>query len=477
MFAFLLIVGASFYVIATSLISLVGDYLFEQRIRTDRGSVEALATELAPLWEAARTEELQTLLDEAGGQLGGRLMLIDRDGKVQVDTFSQLIGSRMQLNEVTSVLAGQQDGAYGVHQLDDSGQPVDGGLFAFLRPLDASRTWAGYLAAPLTSASGMSGVLLFSSPVQEMIQSLYTIQDRMILYFLVAAVAALAAALIFSQVITRPIAALTRVIQKMGKGDLSARVPVRGSGELRRLAETFNTMSEKLETLDQSRNQFVSNASHELKTPLATMKIMLESVIYQPEMEQELRNEFLADINNEIDRLNTIISDLLTLVRMDTQGMRLKRQNMDLSHLLADVVHKLEPMAAKKDQLLTLKISGDCPMYADESKLTQVAYNIIDNAIKYTQAGGRIKVTLERVGRNVTVAVKDNGPGIPEKDQTHIFDRFYRVDKARSRETGGTGLGLSIVHQIVMLHGGEITVESQEGKGSLFKVELPVHQG
>ena len=194
-------------------------------------------------------------------------------------------------------------------------------------------------------------------------------------------------------------------------------------------------------------------------------------------MEEALRTEFLTDINNEIDRLNTVISDLLTLVKMDTQGMRLNRQNMDLAHLLKDVVHKLEPIAEKKEQTLTLKVSGDCPMYADESKLTQVAYNIIENAIKYTQPGGQVKVTMEKVGRNVTVSVKDNGPGIPQKDQAHIFDRFYRVDKARSRETGGTGLGLSIVHQIVMLHGGEITVESQEGKGSLFRVELPVHQG
>ena len=116
-------------------------------------------------------------------------------------------------------------------------------------------------------------------------------------------------------------------------------------------------------------------------------------------------------------------------------------------------------------------------MYADASKLTQVVYNIIDNAIKYTQAGGSVSVSLQRTGRNVTVAVQDNGPGIPVDDQTHIFDRFYRVDKARSRETGGTGLGLSIVHQIVRLHGGEVKVESQEGKGSLFTVELPVHQG
>jgi len=476
--AFLLIVGASFYVIATSLISLVGDYLFEQRISMDRLNVEKLSVQVAPLYNAYESAELQNLLTQSGGQLGGRLMIVDKDAKVQYDSFSELLGRRLQLPEVLGILQAGKTVDYGVHQLsDERDKEGSDSLFSFLRPLNTGITWVAYCTAALNGDSGVEGVLLFSSPVQEMMADLYSLQDKMVVYFLLAAVAALLVALVFSRVITKPIIGLTKVIQKMGKGDLSVRVKVKGSGEIRRLAETFNRMSERLEALDKSRNQFVANASHELKTPLATMKIMLESMIYQPDMEAPLREEFMNDINNEINRLNLVISDLLTLVQMDTHSAKLNRSSMDLSEIVKNVAHKLSPMARDKKQLMTVNTGEACPMYADASKLTQVVYNLIDNAVKYTQPAGQIAVTLEKAGKDAILTVQDNGPGVPEEDQEHIFDRFYRVDKARSRETGGTGLGLSIVSQIVQLHGGVITVKSREGEGSTFRVELPIYHG
>ena len=255
------------------------------------------------------------------------------------------------------------------------------------------------------------------------------------------------------------------------------RVPVKGSGELRRLSETFNTMSEKLEMLDKSRNQFVSNASHELKTPLATMKILLESIIYQPDMDAGMRTEFLTDINKEIDRLNLIIGDLLTLVSMDSKTMRLNRTTFSLAQVVTDTAHRLSLVMEKRHQELKLQLADRCDMYADCAKLSQVVYNLMENASKYTQEGGVIRVRLIRSGRDAILTVSDNGPGIPKEDQSHIFDRFYRVDKARSRETGGTGLGLSIVHQMVLMHGGTVSVDSEEGNGATFTVELPIHQG
>ena len=236
-------------------------------------------------------------------------------------------------------------------------------------------------------------------------------------------------------------------------------------------------MREKLETLDQSRNQFVSNASHELKTPLATMKIMIESLIYQPDMDKNLRTEFMTDINNEIDRLSAIVSDLLTLVQMDSQNVKLTRENLSIAQLIKENAHRLQPIANQKGQKIVLQLQDSCDIYADKSKLNQVIYNLMENAVKYTQASGVIRVTLQRQGRNAIFRVSDNGPGIPKENLPHIFDRFYRVDKARSREKGGTGLGLSIVHQLVLLHGGSINVESEEGRGATFIVELPLHQG
>ena len=459
---------------AGSLSGMVGDYLFEQRIRADRSQMEALATRIAPSLYRSDAAALQEQLSAAGGELGGRVLLLDQYGKVQLDSYGEMYGARLQYPEVVNILVRGQSGDYGVHALD-SGEQLDTSRLLFMRR--SNTAWVGYCTAGVVHASDVIGVLLLVSPVQEMMQNLYQLQDQMILIFLLIAGAALLSALIFSRVITNPIAGLMRGIQRMAKGDFSARVKLKSSGEMKQLAMAFNSMSEKLETLDQSRNQFVSNASHELKTPLATMKIMIESLIYQPDMDRDLRTEFMTDINSEIDRLSNIVSDLLTLVQMDSHNVKLTRENLSIATLVKENAHRLQPIADQKTQQILLSLSDPCDIYADKSKLNQVIYNLMENAVKYTQAGGLIRVSLSRQGRDAHLVVSDNGPGIPKENLPHIFDRFYRVDKARSREKGGTGLGLSIVHQLVLLHGGAIRVESEEGKGASFIVDLPLHQG
>ena len=206
------------------------------------------------------------------------------------------------------------------------------------------------------------------------------------------------------------------------------------------------------------------------------MKVMIESLIYQPEMESGLRTEFLGDINREIDRLSSIVTDLLTLVRMDSKDVKLTCANMSMASLVKDTEHLLKPLMEKRNQKLILSLQDDCDMYADRTKLQQVVYNLMENAFKYTQEGGTVWVALQRSGHSAILTVRDNGPGIPPEHLPHIFDRFYRVDKARSRDAGGTGLGLAIVHQLVVLHGGEIRVESTVGQGTCFTVELPLQQ-
>ena len=453
---------------------MVGDSLFEQRIRADRASLESLAVRIAPTLAQSDAPALQRQLIAAGGELGGRVLLLDQNGKVQLDSYGEIQGTRLEYPEIVSILVKGQNVDYGVHELE-TGVSLDTSHLLFARRSTAA--WVGYCTAGVVYASDVIGVLLLVSPVQEIMQNLYQLQDQMVLIFAAIALTSLICAWVFSRVITRPIAGLNRGIQKMSKGDFSARVKVRGSGEMKQLARAFNSMSEKLETLDQSRNQFVSNASHELKTPLATMKIMIESLIYQPDMDKNLRTEFMTDINNEIDRLSAIVSDLLTLVQMDSQNVKLTRENLSIAQLVKENAHRLQPIADQKGQKIILSLADPCDMYADRNKLNQVIYNLMENAVKYTQAGGQVKVTLQRQGRDARLTVADNGPGIPKESLPHIFDRFYRVDKARSREKGGTGLGLSIVHQLVLLHGGSIRVESEEGSGASFIVELPLHQG
>ena len=459
--AFLLIVGVSFAVMATLLTQLVSDRLFEQRTRQDSLSVERLAVMAAPFFASAQMDDLQALLEDSAAEMGGRLLVLDKDGKVQADSFGLLYGTRLPLPEVVAVLVSGENLSYGIHQLDSAA--LSG----------TAEDYAAYYAAKLSVSGRTLGAVLYVSPVQALVDSLNTVRRQLWSVFLIVAAAALAVAFLFSRVITRPITALTKTIQKMGKGDLSARVKVRASGEMRDLADSYNAMAEEIEHFDQSRSQFVSNASHELKTPLTTMKILLENLIYQPDMPAELRGEFMQDMNHEIDRLTNVVTDLLTLTQTDSHETALRPERTDLSALIEEALHLLRPAAEKRGQALNAAIAPGLTVDCDPGKMKQIVTNLVDNALKYTPDGGKIAVSLADRGESVALTVTDDGVGIPEADQAHIFDRFYRVDKARSRATGGTGLGLAIVRQMVALHHGEITVTSAPGEGSTFTVTLP----
>ncbi len=471
MIAFLLIVGLSFGAMASILTSMVGDYLYEEKLSSQRTGVESLAGRIAQAFSEGNTATLNAALREEAAQINARMVLCDAEGKVQADTAGLFNGRFLDYTEVAGVLMTGSSPEYGIHKRD-SGEPLSTPrLLFFGRETD----WDSACSAAVVWNNEVIGVLLQITSAETMMRSLYQLRDRALFIFVLAAAAALTASLIMARIITRPISRLAKGIQGMSRGDFSSRVEVKGAGEMRRLAEAFNTMSEKVETLDQSRNQFVSNASHELKTPLATMKIMIQSLALQPEMDKNLRTEFLNDIDREIDRLSAIISDLLTLVKMDSKEMPLTKEPLTLADLCGEARRLLIPMAEKKKQTILLEIGDPCAMNGDRSKLTQVVYNLVENAVKYVQEGGEIRVSLVKSGREAVLTVADNGPGIPRDSLPHIFDRFYRVDKARSRsEVGGTGLGLSIVQQFVNLHGGVIRAESEEGKGSRFIVTLPL---
>ena len=462
--AFFVIVGLSFAVAATNLTGLVRQYLFEQRTHEDRLLTEKAAASVAPFFAVADAEGTGRIIAENAAAMDGRILLIDRDGKVQFDSMRELSGHRLQMEEVLQVLTGGAEQAYGIHTPGEAETERMGG------------TGSGHLAYSvhaMEGEKGLIGALVYVSRIQPLMDSLNQMQWQLRSVFIVIALAALVLALFLSQVLTKPITNMSRSMRKMGKGDLSVRVPEKGSGELRELAENYNMMAAQLERLDKTRNQFVSNASHELKTPLTTMKIMLETVMYQPDMPPDLRNEFMQDMNHEIDRLTGIVTDLLTLTKMDSERGEIKKEPVDMSALTEEVLRMLTPAAEQRRQQIRGNIQRNLRMLGDRDRLNQILYNLTDNAIKYSPDGGTISVSLQQEEDALVWRVKDNGVGIPEADQEHIFERFYRVDKARSRETGGTGLGLSIVKQLVTLHDGEITVSSRPGKGSEFKVTFP----
>lgn len=457
--------------VAVSLIQLVGDYLFTQRVRDDQRIAENLAEQMNEPLLALDAGAMYESALSFSREYDSRVMVLDPYGVVQVDADSVMNGTRFASAEVSSVLSGAKN-AYGFYDLGRSGSFL---WRATLGTFTNVQAMTGLYAAPIMSGESLIGVLVYISRTQEIYESLREIQSRILLWLILVALSALLVSLFVGRMITRPIGALSEGISRMSRGDLSSRVSVPGKNEFAQLASAFNSMSERLEQLDRSRSQFVSNASHELKTPLSTMKILLETLLYEENPDPAMQKEFLGDINKEIDRLSGVVSDLLTLVNIDN-GVTLNMTEVRLRDLLSDQVKRLLPLARERGIELECTVRDPVETMGDSVKLQQVIYNVLDNAIKYTPRGGSVRAELTKSGRHAYIRVTDTGIGIPKDDLPHIFDRFYRVDKARSRETGGTGLGLSIVKQTMLLHGGDITASSEENKGSTFIIDLPIVQ-
>ncbi len=448
----------------------MGEYLFTQRTRDDQRIAEALSEQLSEPMVYFDAPEMYRVAAETAQAEQSRVLVLDPLCVVQVDTDSKMNGTRFITSEIDHVLKeGTSD--YGFYDVGNAGTYW---MRAALNAFSPVHAMTGVYASGIYAGGQLSGVLVYISGVQEIYESLRDIQLRILLWLLVVASAVMLVNVFVLRTITRPISELNEGISRMSRGDLSARVNVRGKNEFAGLASAFNSMSERLEQLDNSRNQFVSNASHELKTPLSTMKILIETLLYQDPIDPGMTKEFLGDVNKEIDRLNRIVSDLLTLVNIDSGAMKLKLEDLDIAALMQEQARRLAPLARENGIELECSTGAPLVVNGDPLKLQQVIYNVIDNAIKYTPRGGEVHCTVSRSGKMAVLRIADTGEGIPADDLPHIFDRFYRVDKARSRETGGTGLGLSIVKQIVLAHGGTITPESTLGKGTTFTIQLPL---
>ena len=277
-----------------------------------------------------------------------------------------------------------------------------------------------------------------------------------------------------SRSITRRLESLQTAIRGVREGAYNQRAILSGHDEFTQIAGEFNDLVDRLQETESARRQFVSDASHELKTPLAAIRLLTDSILQNENIDNDTAREFVSDIGQEAERLSRITEDLLRLTRLDS-GVVEKPSRIQVGPVLDRVVRMLRPVADEK--AVDVETAGDGVVVATEGELHQILYNLAENAIKYNRRGGFVRVRVSGGEEITTITVEDNGIGIPAEDLTHVFERFYRVDKARSRAAGGTGLGLSIVRDTVSRRGGDIWDEGHPGGGTRFTVKPPCGEG
>lgn len=282
-------------------------------------------------------------------------------------------------------------------------------------------------------------------------------------------------AVLMSLILPLPIRALNRKLQHVAEGHLDEPIVLYHSyEEVQDVTDTFNQIISKIQVLESTRQEFVSNVSHELKTPITSMKVLADSLLMQEDVPAEMYREFMGDIAEEIDRENKIITDLLTLVRLDKQVTNLNIETVNINELLELLLKRIQPIAAEREIDIVLESMREVVAEIDSVKLSLAFSNLIENAVKYNQNGGWVHVNLDADHKFFYVKVSDSGVGIPEDCQDKVFERFYRVDKARSRDTGGTGLGLAITRNAILMHKGAIQLYSKQGEGTTFTVRIPL---
>jgi len=259
-------------------------------------------------------------------------------------------------------------------------------------------------------------------------------------------------------------------MQKTRAGEYEHKIELHGTDEYAVLARDFNKLTDRLQASEQTQKQFVSDASHELKTPLASIKLLSDSIL-QNDMDAQTMREFVADIGNEADRLVRLTQELLVMSKAELTER--DHEIVDLAQVVSKVFKMLVSVADVRNIRLTCNMEGSCMVLTAEDDMYQIIFNLVENAIKYNRDEGRVHVDLKCVEEDVVLTVEDTGIGIPEEAMEHIFERFYRVDKARSRAAGGSGLGLSIVQELVERNYGQISVAPREPEGTRFTLVLP----
>ena len=439
-------------VLGSFLFNALYTYLFDQKKVYILTSANMIASILS---ESFSEEYINKKLPQMPLEKNSRAIVVDMTSTVIYDSYQEtsLKGKTFINSAVTSAL--MKNGKDSAHYYKDNG------------------SWFIDAAVPVIKNSKPVGAVLLIVSGDSIEQVLVHIRNSILILAALILVFVGIFSTSMASVLTLPVEKLTRFINNMPKDSLQ-KVEVTTKDEIGQLALAFNSLIDRMAELEEKRRAFVSDASHELKTPLSIIKLLSDSLIQTENPDPAFIREFLNDMNEEVERLTRIIERLLDLTQMDSKQLNTQFVHTDMKEVVKDVYKRLMPLAENKNIAFSLNMmEEEVILPIERDSLTEAIYNVADNSIKYTEPGGSVTMELTRDLGSVFVSVIDTGIGIPKEEIQKIFDRFYRVDKARARETGGTGLGLAIALDAVKLHGGFIEVNSEEGIGSKFTLVLP----
>ena len=411
-------------------------------------------------------------LAEFSALYDGRIMVISDHLKVMKDTYSMSDGKTIVSPDVVKCLLQGNTGSTSNYDRRD-------GFIEIVTPIIAtnytdSRSDNEESSLDVTGEEVVKGVLLSSVSTVSIRNTLGILSRKALLLEVILILAVLLISLVLSTVLMKPFEKLSTEISAVKAGYSTDPIKAPAFVETEHIADAFNQVLARMNALDESRQEFVSNVSHELKTPMTSMKVLADSLVQQENVPVEMYREFMLDIKNEVDRENQIITELLTLVRMDRKDSKLNVKECSVNKMVELILHRLRPIAQKRDIELTMVSMREVYAEIDEVKMIMVITNLVENAVKYNRDHGKVRVTINADPYNFYISVEDTGVGIPQDSLDKIYERFYRVDKSRSREVGGTGLGLSITKSIILQHHGAIDVQSILGEGTKFTVTIPL---
>ena len=386
--------------------------------------------------------QLATLYD-------GRILIIDRNFQI---TYALEEGRTMLAEEVIKCFKGESTSHY-----------VSGRFIEMTVPILSS-----------SEDKNIIGVILASASTDSLNVRRDNLKNLMEIWLVAGGLCVLVLAVILSSWLVKPLRYMNKFIGDLVEGALDGDLDIHDCTETENISNTFNSLLAKLRLMEESRQEFVSNVSHELKTPLASMKVLADSLLVQEDAPVELYQEFMQDIAEEIDRENTIISDLLTLVKTDRKVTDLNVAATDVNEFLEQILKRLRPIAEQANIEMVFESNRSVSAEIDTTRLSLAFSNLVENAIKYNRENGWVRVSLDADHKFFYVKVSDSGMGIPQDSLDYIFERFYRVDKSHSREIGGTGLGLAITKSAVVAHRGAIRVQSEMEQGTTFTVRIPL---